>query len=77
MLKKVEKHKKFNKEKPSKCKNNFSKFKKNLFSGKRFKNIRVPMREISLSDNDIKKLTVYDTSGIFLIPISTMIMNLV
>ena len=36
------------------------------------------MREISLSDNEIKKLTVYDTSGCYSDPnIHNMIMNLV
>ena len=33
----------------------FFQFKKNLsYKAKEFKNINVPMREISLSDNDIK-----------------------
>ena len=64
MLKKVEKHKKFSSE-PGNVKTFFPNSKKIYLSGKRFKKIRVPMREISLSDNDIKKLVVYDTSGSF------------
>ena len=64
MLKKVEKHKKFSRE-PGNVKTFFPNSKKIYLSGKRFKKIRVPMREISLSDNDIKKLVVYDTSGSF------------
>ncbi len=64
MLKKVEKNKKFS-SKPGNVKTFFPNSKKIYLSGKRFKKIRVPMREISLSDNDIKKLVVYDTSGSF------------
>ena len=41
------------------------KSKKIYFNGKIFKNLRVGMREISLEDNDIKNLIVYDTSGFY------------
>ena len=68
MLKKVEKNKKSNKEKPINVKTTFPNSKKIYLRSERFKNIKVPMREISLSDNDIKKLTVYDTSGCYTDP---------
>ena len=59
MLKKVEKNKKLNKDKPVNVKTTFPNSKKIYLRSERFKNIKVPMREISLSDNDIKKLIVY------------------
>ena len=69
MLKKVEKNKKkSNKEKPINVKTTFPNSKKIYLRSERFKNIKVPKREISLSDNDIKKLTVYDTSGCYTDP---------
>ena len=63
MLKKVENNKKSRNLKAKKLKNYFPNSTKIYLKSKRFKNINVPMREISLSDNDIKKLIVYDTSG--------------
>ena len=63
MLKKVENKKKSRNLKAKKLKNYFPNSTKIYLKSKRFKNINVPMREISLSDNDIKKLIVYDTSG--------------
>ncbi len=65
MLKKVEKNKKFNNHKSPNVKTSFPNSKKVYLQSKRFKNINVPMREISLSDTDIKKITVYDTSGCY------------
>ena len=65
MLKKI-------KNKPKSPKDqNISKFKvlpkseKIYSNGKIFKNLRVGMREISLEDNEIKNLVVYDTSGYY------------
>ena len=65
MLKKI-------KNKPKIAKDqNISKFKvlpkseKIYFNGEIFKNLRVGMREISLEDNEIKNLVVYDTSGYY------------
>ncbi|MEC8265586.1 MAG: phosphomethylpyrimidine synthase ThiC [Pseudomonadota bacterium] len=61
MLKKVEKIKKFKKQ--SSVKTFFPNSKKIYLQSKEFNNVSVPMREISLSDNEIKNITVYDTSG--------------
>ena len=65
MLKKI-------KNKPKSAKDqNISKFKvlpkseKIYSNGEIFKNLRVGMREISLEDNEIKNLVVYDTSGYY------------
>ena len=52
MLKKVEKNKKFNNHKSPNVKTSFPNSKKVYLQSKRFKNINVPMREISLSDTD-------------------------
>ena len=41
----------------------FPNSKKIYLQSKEFNNVSVPMREISLSDNEIKNITVYDTSG--------------
>ena len=65
MLKKVEKNKKYKSPKPENLNTSFPNSKKIYLQSQRFKNINVPMREISLSDNEIKKLTVYDTSGCY------------
>ena len=65
MLKKVEKNKKSSSPKPENLNTSFPNSKKIYLQSQRFKNINVPMREISLSDNEIKKLTVYDTSGCY------------
>ena len=58
MLKKVEKNKELNSFKTS-----FPNSKKIYIESDRFKDLKVGMREISLSDNEIKSLVVYDTSG--------------
>ena len=58
MLKKVEKNKELNSFKTS-----FPNSKKIYIKSNKFKDLKVGMREISLSDNEIKSLVVYDTSG--------------
>ena len=58
MLKKVEKNKELNNFKTS-----FPNSKKIYIESDKFKDLKVGMREISLSDNEIKSLVVYDTSG--------------
>ena len=58
MLKKVEKNKESNSFKTS-----FPNSKKIYIESDKFKDLKVGMREISLSDNEIKSLVVYDTSG--------------
>ena len=58
MLKKVEKNKELNSFKTS-----FPNSKKIYIESDKFKGLKVGMREISLSDNEIKSLVVYDTSG--------------
>ena len=58
MLKKVEKNKELNNFKTS-----FPNSKKIYIESDKFKGLKVGMREISLSDNEIKSLVVYDTSG--------------
>ena len=58
MLKKVEKNKELNSFKTS-----FPNSKKIYIESDKFKDLKVGMREISLSDNEIKSLVVYDTSG--------------
>ena len=63
MLKKVEKNKKLINKKTLSVKTSFPNSKKIYINSKKFKNVNVPMREISLSDNEIKNIVVYDTSG--------------
>ena len=63
MLKKVEKNKKLINKKTLSVKTAFPNSKKIYINSKKFKNVNVPMREISLSDNEIKNIVVYDTSG--------------
>ena len=65
MLKKLNKE---NKKSISKGLSNFKKLpksKKVYFQSKRFKDVNVGMREITLEDNDIKNLIVYDTAGFY------------
>ena len=65
MLKKLNKE---NKKSISKSLSNFKKLpksKKVYFQSKRFKHVNVGMREITLEDQDIKNLIVYDTSGFY------------
>ena len=63
--------KKLNKENNKKISDSLSKFKKLPKSKKvylksdRFKDVKVGMREITLEDQDIKNLIVYDTSGFY------------
>ena len=65
MLKKVEKNKKINNKKTLSVKTSFPNSKKIYVNSKKFKNVSVPMRKISLSDKDIKNIIVYDTSGCY------------
>ena len=65
MLKKLNKE---NKKSISESISNFKKLpksKKIYFQSRRFKDVNVGMREITLEDNDIKNLIVYDTSGFY------------
>ena len=63
--------KKLNKENNKKISDSLSKFKKLPKSKKvylksdRFKDVKVGMREITLEDQDIKNLIVYDTSRFY------------
>ena len=63
--------KKLNKEKNKNISDSLSKFKKLpkskkvYFKSDRFKDVNVGMREITLEDQDIKNLIVYDTSGLY------------
>ena len=57
-----------NKKSISESLSNFKKLpksKKVYFQSKRFRHVNVGMREISLEDQDIKNLIVYDTSGFY------------
>ncbi len=65
MLKKVEKNKKINNKKTLSVKTSFPNSKKIYINSKKFKNVSVPMRKISLSDKEIKNIIVYDTSGCY------------
>ena len=65
MLKKLNKN---NKKSISSSLSNFKKLpksKKVYFQSERFNDVKVGMREISLEDQDIKNLIVYDTSGYY------------
>ena len=63
--------KKLNKENNKNISDSLSKFKKLpkskkvYFKSDRFKDVNVGMREITLEDQDIKNLIVYDTSGFY------------
>ena len=64
----LEKLNKENKKSISKDLSDFKKLpksKKVYFQSKRFKDVNVGMREITLEDQDIKNLIVYDTSGFY------------
>jgi len=69
MLKKIDKRKTPPKSgKGPRSFQNFPKSEKIYFSGKKFKNLEVGMRKISIDDKEIDNITVYDTSGLYTDP---------
>ena len=65
MLKKIKSEKKQSASKKLATFKNLPRSRKVYFKSKRFKDVEVGMREISLEDKDIKNLIVYDTSGYY------------